>query len=153
MATVHTTGDPNEVGPEAIKALYGAVFTHKFALKKQGKGDFQVQPLRGRWSNDPTEGKENLEGTWGLPIPEGTTELPQKVEGVTVGIERWEYGPVIEILHVGPYAEERPTIDRLLAFAAEQGLEVAGDHEEEYLTRPDAKAPKTLIRYRVRPHS
>jgi hypothetical protein len=29
--------------------------------------------------------------------------------------------------------------------------EIAGPHEEEYLTRPDAKVPKTIIRYAVRP--
>jgi effector-binding domain-containing protein len=55
-----------------------------------------------------------------------------------------------EILHLGPYAAERPTTERLLAFIREQGYKVDGPHEEEYLSRPDARVPKTLIRYRIR---
>ncbi len=35
MATVLTKGDPNAVGETAMKALYGSVFTLKFARKKQ----------------------------------------------------------------------------------------------------------------------
>ena len=65
-------------------------------------------------------------------------------------IERWEYGTVAEILHLGPYSEEGPTIERLHKFIEESGYEIAGVHEEEYLTRPDAKVQKTVIRYEVR---
>ena len=45
------------------------------------------------------------------------------------------------------------TIQRLRAFIAEHGHVIDGAHEEEYLTRPDAKVPRTIIRYRVRPVS
>jgi hypothetical protein len=45
---------------------------------------------------------------------------------------------------------ERPTIERLLAFIREHGYEVDGPHEDEYLSRPNAKVPKTLIRYSVK---
>ena len=94
--------------------------------------------------------KDQWTGHWGLPIPDGTTELPAKVPEPKVRIERWEYGTVAEILHLGPYSEEGPTIERLHKFIEESGYEIAGVHEEEYLTRPDAKVPKTLIRYPVR---
>jgi len=30
------------------------------------------------------------------------------------------------------------------------GYEIGGVHEEEYLTTPDAKVPKTIIRYAVK---
>ena len=34
------------------------------------------------------------------------------------------------MLHVGPYAKERETIARMMAFAEEQGLEFHGLHHE-----------------------
>ena len=62
----------------------------------------------------------------------------------------WEYGSVAQVLHLGTYAEEEPTIDKLHAFIAEQGLEIAGPHEEIYLSRPGAANQKTIVRYQVR---
>lgn len=41
------------------------------------------------------------------------------------------------------------TIERLQQFIAEGGYEIAGMHEEEYLTSPDAKVPRTIIGYPV----
>ena len=40
---------------------------------------------------------------------------------------------------------------RLQEFIAASGYEIAGVHEEEYLSRPEAKQMKTIIRYPVRP--
>jgi len=42
------------------------------------------------------------------------------------------------------------TVERLHKFIADSGYEIAGTHEEEYLTSPDARVPKTLIRYPIR---
>ena len=86
----------------------------------------------------------------GLPVPENTTSLPQKVACIEVKLETWDYGTVAQILHLGAYDQEEATVERLQQFIAESGYEIAGLHEEEYLTRPDAKAPKTIIRYPVR---
>jgi effector-binding domain-containing protein len=47
-------------------------------------------------------------------------------------------------------AQEAPTIQQLHDFIAERGYEIVGAHEEEYLSSPAAKAPKTVIRYQVR---
>ena len=57
---------------------------------------------------------------------------------------------VAQIVHLGSYRTEAKTIEKLLKFIAEEGLEIAGVHEEEYLTRPGAKVQKTIIRYPVR---
>jgi hypothetical protein len=73
------------------------------------------------------------------------------VPGFEVKIERWEYGLVAQILHIGPFSSEGPTIQRLHEFIAAQGYEIAGVHEEEYLTSPAAKVQKTLIRYPIHP--
>ena len=55
-----------------------------------------------------------------------------------------------QILHIGPYDQETATIERLHEFIKENGYEIAGPHEEEYQSKPDAKVIKTLIRYRVK---
>ena len=67
-----------------------------------------------------------------------------------VRLETWEYGTVAQILHLGPYDQEGSTIERLHRFIKDSGYQITGDHEEEYLTRPDAKVIKTLIRYTVK---
>ena len=150
MAVVVTKGDPNVVGAQVFPALYGAVFTLKFQLKKSGQGDFKVSGLRARWPDLHILPKDQWTGYWGLPVPDGTTEIPAKVPEPEVKIEVWEYGTVVEILHLGSYSEEGPTVEKLHAFIAESGYEIAGVHEEEYLTRPTAKVVKTVIRYPVR---
>ena len=149
MAVVVTKGDPNVVA-HTLGVLYGAVYTLKFQLKKSGQGDFKLSGLRARWPDAHILPKDQWTAYWGLPIPDGTTELPRKVPEPEVKIEVWEYGTVAEILHLGPYSEEGPTVEKLHAFIAESGYEIAGTHEEEYLTRPTAKVVKTVIRYPVR---
>jgi hypothetical protein len=150
MAVVVSKGDPNVVGEQVFPALYGAVYTLKFALKKAGKEDFKVTGLRARWPDAHLLPKDQWTAYWALPIPDGTTELPKKVPEPEVKIEVWQYGTVAEILHLGPYTEEGPTVQKLHQFIAESGYELAGVHEEEYLTRPDAKNQKTIVRYPVK---
>jgi hypothetical protein len=82
-------------------------------------------------------------------VPDDTASLPQKEPGIEVKLETWEYGTVAQILHLGPYDQETETIKRLHEFITANGYEIVGPHEEEYLTRPDAKVIKTLIRYQV----
>jgi len=149
MAVVETRGDPNVVAQQAMPALYGSAYTLKFDLKKKGI-DFKVGAPRARWPNVHLAPKKEWIGIWGLPIPPGTRSLPQKVPGQTVKIETWKYGTVAQILHLGPYSAEEATVRRLHEFIAASGYEIAGIHEEEYLTRPTAKVPKTIIRYPIK---
>jgi len=57
---------------------------------------------------------------------------------------------VAQILHLGPYDRVTETIERLHQFITANGYEIAGPHEEEYQSKPDAKVIKTLIRYQVK---
>lgn len=152
MAVVYSKGDPYVVGERVFPALYGAVYGLKFALKKQGV-EMKVGPPRARWPNAHLAPKEEWTGIWGMPIPEEVTALTPKVPEPEVNIERWEYGAVAQVLHLGPYGDEGPTVERLHRFIAETGYEIAGPHEEEYLTTPRATLPKTIIRYAVRKRS
>ena len=149
MAVVYIKGDPNKVMPEFLPALYGSVYKLKFDLKRKDI-EFKVDKLRARWPNAHLVPKEEWIGICGLPIPEDADSLPQKVPGVEVKIEKWDYGTVAQILHIGPYAQEYPTVERLHKFIAASGYKIAGVHEEEYLTRPDAKVQKTIIRYPIK---
>ena len=149
MAVVTTHGDPNVVGPTAMKALYGAVYKLRFALKKQDT-ELKVGPLRARWPDAHLGPRSEWTGIWGLPLPDGTSAVEPKEPGIPVGVEVWEYGETAEILHTGPFSEETPTTERPHRFIAEQGYEIAGLHEEEYLTRLDAPRQRTIIRYPVR---
>jgi len=57
---------------------------------------------------------------------------------------------VDQILHLGAYDQEGPTVERLHKFGEDNGYQIAGVREEEYLTTPDAKVVKTIIRYVVK---
>ncbi|MFC2021993.1 GyrI-like domain-containing protein [Chloroflexota bacterium] len=150
MAVVNGKGAPDKVFPELMPALYGSVYTLKFDLKKKGLPTFKVSGLRARYPDAHLVSKEEWTMIIGLPVPQDTTSLPQKVAGIEVKLETWEYSAVAQILHLGTYDQEQPTIERLHKFIEENGYKIAGLHEEEYLTTPDAKVPKTIIRYLVK---
>ena len=64
-------------------------------------------------------------------------------------LERFSEGRAAQVLHLGPYSEEGPTIAALHAFIAEQGLALSGKHHEIYLSDERRTAPehlKTIIR-------
>jgi hypothetical protein len=149
MAVVYTTGDPNMGGSQAVPALYASVSALVPQLKEKGI-DFQLQAVRARWPDMSSSSKDQWTGIWGLPIPDMVDSLPQKVPGTEVKIEVWDYGKVAQILHIGSYATEEPTIKRLMDFIAKSGYEVAGSHEEIYLTPPNVPEQKTIILYPIK---
>ena len=150
IAVVTGKGTPGEVFSRLMPALYSSVYTLKFDLKKRGLPTFKVSGLRARYPDAHLKQKEEWAHVIGLPIPEDTTLLPQKATDVEVKLETWQYGTVAQILHLGAYDQEGPNIERLMKFIKESGYQIAGDHEEEYLTMPDAKVSKTIIRYVVK---
>lgn len=150
MAVVSGKGAPDRVFSEVLSALYGAVYTLKFDLKKKGLPTFKVGKMCARYPDAHLVSKDDWTIIIGLPIPEDTVSLPQKVPGMEVKIETWEYGTVAQVLHLGAYDQENVTIEGLHQFIEQNGYQIAGVHEEEYLTTPDAKVPKTVIRYQVR---
>jgi hypothetical protein len=150
MAVVTGKGAPQEVFPKLMPALFGSVFTLKMSLKKAGKETFTVSGLRGRYPDAGQADKKDWTMHLALPVPNDTTVLPQKVPDVEVKLETWKYGPVAQVLYLGQYSEETLTIEKLIKYIHDSGYEISGYHEEEYLSKPDAKVPKTIIRYEVR---
>jgi hypothetical protein len=61
-------------------------------------------------------------------------------------------GTCVQALHVGPYEQERDTIAKMKAFAAEKGLAYRGHHHEIYLSDPRRVQPaklRTILRQPV----
>jgi hypothetical protein len=60
-------------------------------------------------------------------------------------------GECVELLHEGPYSEEKASLDVMEAFMAEHDLVYNGLHHEIYLTEFTDPEPKTMLRQPVRP--
>jgi hypothetical protein len=162
-------GDPNvarEYG-HAVEALYSVSYTLKFALKRGPRGlDYRVMPLEGLWwvpdmSAFTIEDKSAWDWTMMIRQPEQVDEdlFEQALAEVTrkkklpaanlVRLGRFSEGLVAQVMHIGPYANEGPTIQRLHSFIADEGYERAGKHHEIYLSDPRraaAEKMKTVLR-------
>jgi hypothetical protein len=164
-------GDPNTAVEyrEAVEALYAISYAAKFIVKGAPDGlDYGVLPLEGLWwtadmSTFSAEDKSAWDWTMMIMQPDVVTAgiLEQALaktakKGLAahgrVRFERFAEGSCAQIMHVGPYATEHPTIERLHAFIAEQRLQRRGKHHEIYLSDPRRSAPekmKTIIRQPV----
>ena len=147
VAVVCTKGDRADAARTAIPALYRCVYALKLGRARDGR-DFPVEPLRARWPSADEARHEQRVALWALPVPDDVEELPREEPGVE--LQTWEYGPTAEVLHEGRDTLQSPDVLRLHALVAELGYEVTGAHEEEYLSRPRAERPRTLVRYPVR---
>lgn len=155
MLTVTTVGDPTTVGDSAFSALYGTAYTTKFKVYKPKGLLVTFGKLCALWPDAHLKDRNLWTGIWGVPVPDffAENDLIQKDSKIKVSLETWEGGEYAQILHVGPYSEEGPTVLKLHEYIEKQGIQmkdVPGIHEEEYLTSPDAKVVKTIIRYRIR---
>jgi effector-binding domain-containing protein len=152
MLVVKANGSPEAITKNAYKVL----FTTYFKLKGVPKYPYPA-PLA-RWVGNLNTPMENWEGHFAVPVPENITSVPDIKDnsGLKVELATWDYGDVAEILYVGPYDKEIPAIEKLKNFIIENGYEIAGPHEEEYLVGPSPYFPRnpkkfvTIIRYQVK---
>lgn len=157
MLVIRTIGDPSEFGGKAIMKLFN-VYTD-LSSDEISMDDENFPAPRARWPKPLDTPLDEYEGHWALPAPEDLTELPEidSADGLEVELITWQQGPVAEILHIGSYEAEMPTINRLKEHVESQGYELVGPHEEEYWNGPsmfpylnDPDQYYTVIRYRVR---
>ncbi len=69
-----------------------------------------------------------------------------------IRLSTWEEGLSIQIMHVGPYSAEPATIERIEAFAADNGYRLHGRHHEIYVGDPNRASPdklRTILRHPV----
>jgi hypothetical protein len=159
VVAVEIKGDPSKETERISGPLYAAAYGIRKEYKDEGH-PFVVDKLRGRWpSRNMSLPRSQWTGIYALPVPNDVKALPplkpeKQVPGVSVSLTTWRYGLVAQILHVGPYSTEWPTIEKLHAFVESKGYEVLPDsHEEIYLSDPRRTAPeemKTLLLCRLK---
>jgi hypothetical protein len=150
VLTLTSVGDPNK-SEKYFNALYGTAYTTKFKVYKPLGKEMKLGKLMAKWPDAHIKPKDQWTGIWGLPVPDFVkqADLIQKDPALKVSVELWTYSDVAQILHKGSYADEGPTVTILHDFIKNSGYKIDGYHEEVYLTSPDAKVQKTLIRYKV----
>ena len=169
---------------DAVQALYSVSYGAHFRLKKLTGEAPRVMPLEGLWwVDDPAQqdivaavarGEVTMAGSdrgswrWQAlimqPDPVGAELIAAAAAQAASkkdlpGLARLEYirwaeGRCAQLLHIGPYAAEAPSIVALHEAIAEAGYRPCGRHHEIYLGDPRRSAPeklRTIIRHPVEP--
>lgn len=165
-------GDPNtaEEYQQAMEALYGLSYTLKFMLKPRAEFPaFTIMPLEGLWWAEDMEvftqeDKDSWLWTMMIAQPDFITtemiseagEILRKKKEVPsldlLRLDRYEEGTSAQILYLGAYADEAPTIKAMHEFIEAEGYRLRGKHHEIYLSDPRRVPPerlKTIIRQPV----
>ncbi len=154
---------------ENLQALYGAAYTIKFMVKqrKENPVDYPVMGLEGLWWVEDGHFDIRVKDNWFYRVmilqPDlvtaevfdaGLAQLRKK-KGDQPGfarlrLEPFEEGLCMQMMHMGPYAAEPATVEKMDAFACEKGYIKTGKHHEIYMNDPLKTKPenlKTILRY------
>jgi hypothetical protein len=161
---------------EATMALYGLAYTLKFMFKKRKTNaiDYPVMALEGLWWVEDGFFDITVKDNWFYTLMilqpdivtkdifEEAREQVRKKKGDSEALGKarlayFEEGLCVQTMHIGPYATEPATIERMKAFMAENGLKdsvgpIGGKHHEIYMSDPRKAAPdkmKTVLRHPV----
>lgn len=160
---------------EDLQAMYGAAYTLKFMLKKREVDpiDYPVMALEGLWDvidgNFDITVKDNWVYTLMILVPdlitpdifkEGLSLLRDKKGNLPefdrLQLDTFEEGLCVQTMHIGPYATEPETIEKMKVFMQEKGYHdlvgEGGKHHEIYIGDPRRAAPeklKTVLRHPV----
>ena len=165
-------GDPNtaQAYADAVETLYAVAYALKFMSKREKGMDYVVPPMEGLWWVDnmaefSTQDKSAWDWTMMIMQPEWVTqemfeEALRQVEKKKnppalskLRLEAYDEGLSTQIMHIGPYEAEAPTIASMHAFIDRNGYQPAGKHHEIYLGDPRKVAPeklKTVLRQPIR---
>jgi hypothetical protein len=151
----------------AIEALYPAAYSLKFMVKKGDlEIDYGVMPLEGLWWSDDmsafvTGSKEKWKWTLMIMQPdiiskkmvnEALEEVKRKKDPISLSLIRFEpfnEGKSAHTMHLGPFSEEGPTVERVHSFIETAGSKRVKKHHEIYLSDIRRAGPekwKTVIR-------
>jgi hypothetical protein len=161
---------------EAMQAIYGAAYTLKFAAKRREEKplDYPVMALEGLWWIENGAFDIKKPGNWMYSVmimqPEQiSTEMfmdalasMRKKKGdqpafSRLRLERYHESLSVQTMHIGPYASEPATIERMQEYMNANGLQdlvgLGGKHHEIYLGDPRKADPsrlKTVLRHPVK---
>ena len=156
---------------DAMQAMYGIAYTLKFMSRqrKENPIDYPVMALEAQWWVE--EGEFDIQNPdnwrWNAMIlqpdhinpemfQEGLAQLRKKKPSPALDrlrLERFHEGLSVQILHIGPYAEEPRSLEKMDRFAEENGYHMHGKHHEIYLGDPRRAQPeklKTVLRHPVK---
>lgn len=153
---------------QAIGHLYTLAYKLKFS-SKAGDMDFVVPKLEGFWwveGDKPFELTPRTEWHWKLMMrmPDfiGKSDFDEAITALVADeklpadhklvFEELHEGLCLQVMHLGSYEEEGPSIEKIQRFAAQEGFEVTGKHHEIYLSDPtktEVSKLKTIIRYSI----
>lgn len=157
---------------QALAALYPMAYKLKFLSKNALGRDYVVPPLQALWWADDlnvfvTGEKDQWQWTVMIMQPDwiGQAHVEEVLPAVAASkelpalkklrLETYHEGSAVQIMHIGPYADEAPTLKRLhTRFLPDNALVENGHHHEIYLGDPRKTAPeklKTVLRQPVRP--
>jgi hypothetical protein len=160
-------GDPNtsQAYADAVEALFSVSYAAKFMIKKSVAIDYGVMPLEGLWWADDmsrfsVEDKGNWK--WTMMILQPAFVTREMIENTIADVkkkknpsaisklrfETFSEGKCAQILHIGPFSEEGPTIQKVHSFIDSSG-KLRGKHHEIYLSDIRKASPakwKTIIR-------
>jgi len=161
-------GDPNtsKAFGDAIEALYPLSYTLKFMVREKMGIDYGVLPLEGLWwADDMSAFSTGNKDTWKWTVmimqpefihpsmvKEATEAVKRKKNPVSLPLIRFEpfnEGKAAQILHIGPFSEEGPTIEKVHSFIESNGNSKTGKHHEIYLSDIRRAAPekwRTVVR-------
>ncbi len=168
---IEGVGPPEgEVYTHAVQWLYSVIYPIKFIAKKQIGKEFVAPPLEGLWWADDMDdfinnNRDNWKwrmmmvtpdwvdrGMFDQAVAKAENKLGEVPESLR--LENFHEGKSVQIMHIGPYSEEAPTIERMhKEFMPEHNLTPNGHHHEIYLGDPRRVAPeklKTVLRQPVR---
>jgi len=168
---VDGAGNPNtaEAYKHALEWLYATSYALKFAVRHATGQDYVVPPLEGLWWSEDMESfirrdKDRWRWTMMIMAPDFASSAlyeaaVEKARGklgespASLRLERYEEGLSVQILHIGSYDDEGPTLARLHdEFMPQNGLVATGHHHEIYLSDARKTAPeklKTILRQPV----
>jgi hypothetical protein len=155
---------------EAFGALYSAAYTLKFMSKqrKEDPIDYPVMALEGLWWVEDGKFDINVKDNWFYTLmimqpdhitpemfAEAVAQAARKKPNPALARLRlvaFREGLCVQTMHIGPYATEPATIEKMNAWAAENGYRMAGKHHESYMGDPrraDPEKLKTVLRHGV----
>jgi len=156
---------------QALEALYGISYTLKFnsKLRSENPIDYTVMALEALWWVEQGEFDINRPENWCWTAmmlqpdhiteemySDGLAQLRKKKPNPALQglfFETFHEGLSMQIMHIGPYAEEPATLARMQSFAEQNGYILVGKHHEIYLGDPrraDPKKLKTVLRHPIK---
>jgi hypothetical protein len=158
-----------------MEALYGISYTLKFASKLRPVNpiDYTVMALEGLWWIAEGDFDITRPGNWLWTVmmmqpdhitqamfAEALAQVRKKRPNPALDklrFEKFREGMCVQTMHLGPYATEPATVERMRAFMADNGwrdrVGLGGKHHEIYLGDPRRANPaklKTVLRHPVK---